>query len=225
MVYGYNYPIAYLKPQVEEVLKPFGPMLSGDHQKMKKKAIQLLDESEDFITAVGGIRMLEAFNARDEILSLEGEQFAVGDKVANTLSSASGAALVLATVGEDVSTWADAHMLDEPLSTYIIRSIAAQSLVNTIQLLINEVVPLVEMENIQMSPFFQPGYCGWVVEDQERLLQFFPPNYSGISVGKSFQLNPPYSSIGVAGLGKKAPRRIDICETCPAGLCLSRVSY
>lgn len=67
-----------------------------------------------------------------------------------------------------------------------------------------------------------PVSGNWMLEDQGKLLDCFPPDFCGIQLTQSGMMTPVKSSSGVIGAGKKVRFRLFPCHACPDTRCLFR---
>jgi len=69
-------------------------------------------------------------------------------------------------------------------------------------------------EGNQITNRYSPGYCGWNVEEQQKLFSLFPEGCCGISLSDSSLMNPVKSVSGIIGIGAEVRYRDYTCELC-----------
>src|SRR4030042_6081869 len=69
---------------------------------------------------------------------------------------------------------------------------------------------------------FSPGYCGWDVAEQHKLIQLLPDNYCGIRLTDSALMDPVKSVSGFIGIGANVKRLPYTCSFCDMKGCLYR---
>lgn len=77
---------------------------------------------------------------------------------------------------------------------------------------------------LQVSNRFSPGYCGWKVEEQQKLFDLFPERCCGISLSPSSLMQPIKSISALVGIGREVRFRDYTCELCSMKDCLYRRS-
>lgn len=69
---------------------------------------------------------------------------------------------------------------------------------------------------------FNPGYCGWNVNEQHKLFKLMPDNYCGITLTESALMDPVKSGSGFIGIGKNVKRVPNACIFCDMKDCFYR---
>ena len=69
---------------------------------------------------------------------------------------------------------------------------------------------------------YSPGYCGWKVEEQQKLFSLFPEGSCGITLSASSLMHPIKSLSGLIGMGKEVRFRNYTCELCSMTNCIYR---
>jgi hypothetical protein len=74
---------------------------------------------------------------------------------------------------------------------------------------------------------YSPGYCGWHVSGQKKLLSFLGASEIGISLNESFLMSPEKSISGVMIAGEKKihffKNNFSFCEACTHKSCRTRI--
>ncbi len=74
---------------------------------------------------------------------------------------------------------------------------------------------------------YSPGYCGWHVSGQKKLLSFLQASEIGISLNESFLMSPEKSISGVMIAGEKKihffKNNFSFCEACTHKSCRARI--
>ncbi len=69
---------------------------------------------------------------------------------------------------------------------------------------------------------YSPGYCGWKVDEQQKLFSLFPEGSCGITLSASSLMSPIKSLSGLLGAGPDVSFRDYTCELCSMKDCTFR---
>jgi len=189
------------------------------------------DLVEHYITECLQISAPEgAFILKEGLRSSSNDQISIPELVFDTgtiihkmLRGAKSYALFMVTAGPEPENKART-LLNEGsyLEGYIVDLVASAIVDLAADQVQERVRKLAEQTDLRITNRYSPGYCGWKVEEQQKLFSLFPEGCCGISLSDSSLMNPVKSLSGIIGLGKEVKYRDYTCEICPMLNCQFR---
>ncbi len=163
-------------------------------------------------------------------LDLQGNQTGIGGIsflteriVTRMLRKSEKLALFVGTAGPGIEAWAKELNGSMDLVTgFVVDAFGSQVAEATSIKLHSLIKELVEQEGDNITNRYSPGYCDWLVKDQQKLFSFFPENFSGITLSETSLMQPIKSISGIIGIGPKVRFQQYICDTCKDEQCVYR---
>lgn len=147
-------------------------------------------------------------------------EFSVGPTIRAELKGSEKLAFFVCTAGAILSTRAVTLLQgDDPVLGYVydvFGSAIAECVGDKIQQMIREEI---QMQGLQITNRYSPGYCHWDVVDQHNLFRLLGENPCGVSLTTSSLMNPVKSISGVIGIGKDVHYRDYQCDLCQMKNC------
>ncbi len=154
---------------------------------------------------------------------LAGVEFRTGPIISAQLGEARSAAVFLATAGPGVESWASELLqAGDPLCGYLADACGSFLAEAAAEWLCGKVAAGCLEAGTHTGNRLSPGYCGWPVEDQERLFRMLPAGFCGVSLRPSSLMVPLKSVSGLIGIGPSGVRRPYPCATCTRPDCMRR---
>lgn len=165
-------------------------------------------------------RILEARQVAGKRVQAGGLEFSPGGIIGSYLPGLSHICLFVATAGREY----DAYLHRLKTQGDIMKEYVADSIGSVIA---EACVTLIDKELEASSDFrhslpYSPGYCGWNINEQQKLFSLFPPQPCGITLSDSFLMSPVKSVSGFFGLGKELLPQPYRCEICTNKHCYKR---
>jgi hypothetical protein len=83
-----------------------------------------------------------------------------------------------------------------------------------------ELIKTLAINKSVLTKRFAPGYCGWPIEEQSKILNLLKPEAIAVKMTPAYMLDPPHSLTGVYGLRRNVPCTENIpCYTCTSVTC------
>lgn len=146
--------------------------------------------------------------------------FRPGHKIVSYLDGAESFCVFVTTAGSEFETWKKQLREDgDSVKEFIadsIGSVIAEACVNRIQ------DELADIQGMEHTYPYSPGYCGWKLIEQKTLFSLLPANPCGITLTDSCLMLPVKSISGIIGLGKNIERKAYGCEICENINCYKR---
>lgn len=140
--------------------------------------------------------------------------------VAFPLKNIQSLIIFTATIGEKFDFWSkETFNSGDPLSGYFIDLIGSELAENVVDWLEAKIISYIELQGKFCSNRYSPGYCGWSVSDQQKLFNFLPKNFCGITLTSSSLMKPHKSVSGIIGVGEKIKRIEYPCNVCKVKHC------
>lgn len=195
---------------------------------------QLLAEARDLFATTArpvGLRseiLKEGFNP---IFEGEGEN-TPDNPLLYIFPAADNLALMALTLGKDISVKIE-KLFDENnfalgLMLDTMASLAADKAVEVCQRSFsNDLSEKYNRRSNHTVLSYSPGYCGWHISGQKKIFQYLRPERIGISLNKSFLMNPLKSVTGLLVAGKKEihlfKANYPFCRSCKDAACQERM--
>ena len=88
------------------------------------------------------------------------------------------------------------------------------------ELLRDQILSDLDLAGDRLTQRYAPGYCGWPLEDQARILKLLDPRAIGIILDNSMSLHPTHTITGVYGVRQKSAIREKMpCYSCTSIAC------
>ena len=200
-------------------------------------AMSLLELGEDFHDEVqevltefcntaspeGGYKIYETLSMNDSGFILENTEFCCGKKILKALQGSEQMAVVLATVGEDVESLIKKYNDEyDFLKAYWCDKLSNWTLDRIIESIKGEISSKCAENQFKITSNWGPGYCGWDVSEQKKLLPLSVADKLNISLSSSMLMHPIKSISGVIGIGKNVAYKKSGCGDCNLVKCAYR---
>lgn len=163
---------------------------------------------------LGGFRLCSAVVSEDR-LRCAGEDFATGPGIAEQLQQVQRLAIFTATVGDGYEQLRHEYSdQDDPLVLYVLDAAGSEMAERVADRVQRAIRGAAQVAGMAISNRYSPGYCGWNVAEQHRLLSLLPPGFCGITLSPSAMMRPIKSVSGIVGLGKEIKHSAYRCDLC-----------
>lgn len=202
--------------------------LSGNGEELDEHTLglctDLLEKCRKIMMPQGGFVHMDALPAMGpEEISIQGTSFHTGKTIVKMLRGARKYIFFMATVGPGPEKMArDLIAEGQYLEGFIVDLIASSLAEATAQFLHDHLKELEAASGIRITNRYSPGYCGWKVDEQQKLFRLFPEGSCGISLSESSLMFPIKSVSGVVGAGPEVAFRDYTCELCSMKDCSFR---
>jgi len=156
-------------------------------------------------------------------LRIAGIDFNTGKIIASQLREIEKAAVFLCTAGPGPGERAG-HLLKEKdfLRGYILDITGSEIAESAADLMQEKLKNIAGREGYSITNRYSPGYCGWNVSEQHKLLSLLPDNFCGITLTDSALMIPVKSVSGIIGTGKNVRFNDYTCSLCDDQNCIFR---
>ncbi len=183
------------------------------------KVLKLAPESTNIKAAIQ-ISPIEIKNGKLVANSIE---LSPGRKITSYLRNAEYGALFIATVGDGLEKMGQNELLHgDLLKGYyldLLGSLTVEKLMDKFQ---NEFAAELKNEGLQITNRYSPGYCEWLVSDQQQLFELIKQNRCGVRLNDSALMQPMKSISGIIGIGKQVKFQKHSCDICNNENCVYR---
>ncbi len=149
--------------------------------------------------------------------------FYPGKIITGSLRKSEKIAFFLMTAGKGIEAWSRERIRNgDTLAGYIIDLLGSEIVESAVDLMQVELEKEMEREGYHITNPYSPGYCGWLVKEQQKLFTFFPENFCGISLSESSLMIPIKSVSGITGIGRDVKKTAYSCKICDVQNCVYR---
>lgn len=158
-----------------------------------------------------------------EEIAISELNFHSGKIIKKMLKQAEYYAFFLVTIGPGPEDLARSKLNEGSYLEGYITDLAASAIVDLVADQVQEEVKVMaEKRGMHITNRYSPGYCGWKVDEQQKLFSLFPDGCCGISLSQSSLMDPIKSISGIMGLGSGVKYRDYSCEICSMPDCQFR---
>ncbi|MCX6233877.1 MAG: hypothetical protein NT175_04020 [Bacteroidetes bacterium] len=162
-------------------------------------------------------------NKEHHTLTVRDMVFDIQKNVYQNIRQSTQVAFFLCTAGKGMSDWSKSLMNDgQILKGYIVDvlgTIIVESAMISIHIHLKKAM---EVEGLNLTNRYNPGYCGWNVLERYKLFSFFPERFCGITLSNNGFMNPPKSVSGIIGIGERVKYNPYDCGLCKMKNCMYR---
>ena len=159
-------------------------------------------------------------NSKEGKIIIDSIEFHTEKIIAHSLKGISEASLFVGTVGNELSVWMkEKQRQNDFLVEFIVDLIGSEIAESIAEWTYNKINSEAIVRGMKCSNRYSPGYCGWDVQEQKKLFNYFPKNFCNISLTKSALMNPLKSVSGIVGIGANISYEEYPCETCRVQYC------
>lgn len=172
----------------------------------------------------GGFVEMEALpNPGAEEIAIPGKTFHTGKTINIMIRGAERYVFFMATAGPGPEGLAKNLMAEgQYLEGYIVDLIASSMAEAAAQYLHDHLKEEWALKGQKITNRYSPGYCGWKVDEQQKLFGLFPEGSCGITLSSSSLMSPIKSVSGFVGVGPEVSFRDYTCELCSMKDCSFR---
>lgn len=182
---------------------------------------RVLDEIEGLITPHCGYRVLEGKVMSNDLLTIGDVQFCPGRIITHAMKDASCYALFTVTLGSAFDRYCmQLKKEDDLLRVFIADAIGSVLAEATVTLLMDKLAATAAAEGMKISNNYSPGYCDWILTEQQKLFSLFPEQTTGIQLTDSCLMLPIKSVSGLVAIGSEVKKQPYGCSICGMITCV-----
>lgn len=185
---------------------------------------KLMADCRKVMTPGGAFVIAEALPVRNkDDIAIPGMQFNTGTTIVKMLKGASYFVFFIATAGPGPENLSRGLMEEgHYLEGYIADLIASGLVEATAQYIHDHLKERMASQGLRITNRYSPGYCGWKVDEQQKLFDLFPSGSCGITLSESSLMSPIKSVSCILGAGPDVGFRDYTCELCSMKDCSFR---
>jgi hypothetical protein len=224
-VFYYRFTFADARPEPADIEKVLG-YPTGQASAPVVAAIQhLFRGSQDLWSIQGGCVVYPSItlDRRRHSVDIQGLNFDVGKVVAGQLTDAKAMAVFVCTAGSGIEQLSRQQMSSgDPVTGFIADTLGSLVVENAMDQVQARLAAAAKDRGLEISERYSPGYCGWQVDEQQKLFRLLPDGFCGVRLTDSSLMQPIKSVSGFIGLGARVTRQPYNCRFCDIGDCLYR---
>ena len=209
-------------PRIEQMLGYREGESSGPIADMIWSAIE---DAGDMCRAKAEYSVFEGvkFNNLSKTIEINEIVFEVNRIVYSQLTGSDSMAVFLCTAGPEISSRSRQSMEGGDILTgYIYDVIGSEIVGAAAHLMQKELEISMSAAGKKTTNRYNPGYCDWKVDEQQKLFRLIPDNYCGIRLNSSALMDPEKSVSGFIGIGNEVRFNSYTCGLCERMDCIYR---
>jgi hypothetical protein len=179
----------------------------------------------ELLQVSGGYLIVEDIEMDSKLkrILVNGIPFSINKIIFQQLKLSENIAVFACTIGDAVYERSRTLMKNnEMLHGYIYDIYGSLAVENAMEHIQNNLKLEMAKTGSGISNRYSPGYCGWMVSEQNKLFSLLPPGFCGISLSDSCLMQPIKSVSGFIGIGSEIHHKAYSCEVCDSSQCLYR---
>lgn len=224
-IHQYHFSFDELNFNEEKLLHLFSDFSSAN----KSLLIDSFKNHLSFLKAncnpVAGYRFFDekSISFKKNILLIENINFELGPIIYRDLKEVSEIFIFVCTIGKGVEEKVHQLFSDgDSLNAFILDRIASELVEYTADLLEQKIQNDFLKTGYNLTNRYSPGYCGWSVNEQQKLFSLLPDKFCGVQLTESSLMIPIKSISGIYGAGYNLVRKDYHCEICDDEFCYKR---
>jgi hypothetical protein len=163
------------------------------------------------------------FDDNSKSIEINKIRFQVKKTVYGQLKKSESVAIFLCTAGEEIGFRSRKAMQERDFLRGYIYDVVGSEIVESAADILQAKIEMAALDSEKkITNRYSPGYCGWDVDEQHKLFEFFPDNYCGIRLTPSALMDPVKSISGFIGIGNNVRYNQYTCSLCDQHDCLYR---
>jgi len=228
-----QYPLEYCELNIEkDLINPDLPELlghlTGNGEALDQHTLdvtkKLISECRKVMEPKGGYVHMKAIPDQNPgEIAIPGMRFQAGKTIVKMVKGSELFVFFVATAGPGPEKMAKTLMEEgQYLEAYITDLIASALAEKAAQYMHDHIKETWAGKGFKISNRYSPGYCGWKVDEQQKLFSLFPEGSCGITLSSSSLMSPIKSVSAFVGVGPKVSFRDYTCELCSMKDCIFR---
>lgn len=185
---------------------------------------KLISECRKVMEPKGGYVHMKAIPGQNPgEIAIPGMRFQMGKTIVKMVKGSELFVFFVATVGPGPEKMAKTLMEEgQYLEAYITDLVASALAEKVAQYMHDHIKETWSEKGLKISNRYSPGYCGWKVDEQQKLFSLFPDESCGITLSSSSLMSPIKSVSAFVGVGPDVSFRDYTCELCSMKDCIFR---
>lgn len=156
-------------------------------------------------------------------LHVDGVVFHIKRIISRQIRKAERLALFVCTAGPGITDWSKELMAEgDLLKGYVVDVVGSEIVELAMDRIQDQLFLEMQQQGLGITERYSPGYCDWLVSEQQKLFSFFPLGFCGITLSESSLMHPIKSVSGIIGIGTHAERKGYACDYCDMVNCIYR---
>lgn len=174
---------------------------------------------------VAGYKYIESkhISFRKNVLIIDETEFNLGPIIYRDLKDVSNIFIFVCTIGRALEEYVTQLVASgDTISAFILDRIASELVELTADLLEIRIQNELNEIDYNLTNRYSPGYCGWLVSEQQKLFSLLPEQFCGIQLTESSLMLPIKSVSGIYGADLNLIKKEYHCEICDDEFCYRR---
>lgn len=185
---------------------------------------ETLSEIENYLDIKIGFKIFhqDKIKINSNSIQIDAEIFNSDKIITKRLRNSTAIAVFVSTAGSKITNYASEIIQIDPLKSFILDTIGSETAEQACDLLEIKLNNIVSSINWKITNRYSPGYCGWLVKEQQKLFSLLPKKFCGVSLTESSLMIPIKSVSGIIGLGPIVKKEEYECSICDVENCFRR---
>lgn len=170
-----------------------------------------------------GYRLLDGAVLGTSVLIVGNQLLTPNHIITQALTGCESFYLLIASVGKEVDEWILAKRngsdIMEAWIADALGSVLAEAIVEAGNTKLEQ---MARINGMYTTNSYSPGYCGWNVNEQQRLFSMFPEGFCGVTLTESSLMLPIKSVSALVGVGVNVEKVSYKCDICTKKDCYKR---
>lgn len=164
-------------------------------------------------------------NVEKEGIYIDGIFLSTKKIVTGKIKKAEKAAVFVCTIGPAMEGWSRELLKNgDGVLSYIVDTVASVITESATDVLHDHISREMKIKDLKITNRYSPGYCDWVVSEQNKLFSMLPEKFCGITLTESAIMIPMKSVSGIIGIGPDVKWQKYTCDTCGIKDCTYRIT-
>ncbi len=207
LAYAMGYPDGIIPPHIRETVE------------------DVLSHGGELCDIRGGLALFDhpEWDSEKFILHIGSTAFDLKKIIFQQIKKSTGIALFVCTAGPALPEKAGEFAAHNDLLTGyvydVFGSVVVEAAMDRIQ---GHLAETMSAKGLHITNRYSPGYCGWVVGEQQKLFGLLPEKFCGVELTDTSLMKPIKSVSGLIGIGEKVKKNPYACAICDMSNCLYR---
>lgn len=193
------------------------------HEPFQELMARAFEEAPSLVRVKAGYRKTSDFQMLPGTrqIKAEGQLFSPGSIIFSQMRNASELLFFVSTAGENITNRSrEVNREGDILYAYVLDSLGSVVAEKAVDKMMETLEEEALLNGWHISESYSPGYCNWDVAEQQKLFQFFPSNFCGVTLSPSSLMHPVKSISGIIGIGPSQSRNGYRCLVCHDKNCI-----
>ena len=223
--HSYHFSFEEVCPSVEELMVAFQLPDADSYLPVKEIVDMILATLQDTKGITGGYKIQDCLTTKvkeGSVVCSEGTLH-TGRRISRYMENATEIALFICTAGSIFTDLSHGYQQNgDFLEAFVTESIGSVTVEKAMDKIQSQLENAMEIDGKKITNRYSPGYCDWVLSEQQVLFSYIGKHPTGITVNSSSLMQPIKSVSGIIGIGTDVKKQPYGCSICKSSTCVYR---